>query len=375
MDALILSCGTGGGHDSAGKAVQMELERRGHHAVMLNPYMLHGDRLTNRIDNAYLFLAKQAPWLFGIIYKAGELYRKLPVHSPVYFANRGMVPVMDSYLTEHPVDIVIMTHIFPGEIMTNMKRQGLDIPKTILVATDYVCIPFAEESECDAYVIPAEPLTEHFAGFGLPKEKIHPLGIPTDNSFSYTESREEARRRLRLDARKKYILVCAGSMGGGKIKKAIRLLKKYVEESNGTELIIVCGNNQKLYEKLKKDCSSKLHIIGYTDDMAGYMRASDIFVTKPGGLSSTEACVCGIPMIHTAAIPGCETYNVRYFADCGLSESWNLSKKGLHNALERLDDEHVRASMASNQQKIWELHAAAGICDLAESLAAQKGSE
>ncbi|MBQ9167391.1 MAG: glycosyltransferase [Oscillospiraceae bacterium] len=367
VDALILSCGTGGGHDSAGKAVQKELERRGHHAVMLNPYRLHSDRLADRIDNVYLFLAKQAPWLFGVVYQAGQLYRKLPVRSPVYYANQKMVSTMEKYLAEHPADVVIMTHVFPAEIMTSMKRQGMHIPKTIFVATDYACIPFTEETECDAYVTPSERLTEQFMAYGLATEKLHPLGIPTNSSFSRCESREDTRRQLGLDANKQYILVSAGSMGGGKIKKAVKILTACVAGRENIELIVICGSNQKLYQQLKASAAPNMKVIGYTNDMASYMKAADLFVTKPGGLSSTEAAVCGVPILHTAAIPGCETLNARFFHECGMSVSCKTSKCG-SAAMELMDKADACAAMVGRQRRLISPNAAANIGDLAEAL-------
>ena len=95
MDALILSCGTGGGHNAAASAIVEELTSRGHRAVMLNPYMLHSRRLAEKIDSLYIKAAQKAPTAFGAVYSAGELYRRLPFRSPVYFVNYSMVPLME----------------------------------------------------------------------------------------------------------------------------------------------------------------------------------------------------------------------------------------------------------------------------------------
>ena len=172
MDALILSCGTGGGHNSAGKAVLEELERRGHHVTMLNPYTLKSEKLSSGIDQTYISTVQHAPDAFGAVYKIGDLYRRLPFRSPVYFVNHAMDSVMQEYFAEHHTDIVLMPHLFPAEIMTNMKLHGMQIPKTMFIATDYVCIPFTEETQCDAYVIPAADLAEDFSGRGIPAEKL-----------------------------------------------------------------------------------------------------------------------------------------------------------------------------------------------------------
>lgn len=368
MDALILSCGTGGGHNSAGKAILEELLKRGHQATMFNPYTLKSTKLSSGIDHTYISTVQRVPDLFGAIYKIGNLYRRLPFRSPVYFSNRAMNPVMEEYLSEHPADIVIMPHLFPAEIMTNMKKHGLPVPKTMFVATDYVCIPFTEETECDAYVIPAADLAESFTAKGLPEEKLHPLGIPVSHAFVSGEPKEAVRAQLGLEPDKKYVLIAGGSMGGGKIEKTVELLSEHFKDRADTELIIICGNNQELYQKLAKQETAGIQVMSYTDRMADYMRASNLFVTKPGGLSSTEAAVCNVPILHTATIPGCESHNADYFCSHGMSLSGELTEDILAQIDRVLQDETCAQKMIQCQRKWINPNAAADICDLAELL-------
>ena len=368
MDALILSCGTGGGHNSAGIAILEEMEKRGHHVTMLNPYTLKSAKLSGGIDRTYISMAQRAPDAFGAVYKIGNLYRRLPFRSPVYFANHAMAIVMEEYFAAHPVDIVLMPHLFPAEILTNMKLHGLQIPKTMFIATDYVCIPFTEETECDAYVVPAKDLEENFAEKGIPQGKLYPLGIPTSKRFMAEESCEQAKKRLGLDVDKNYILVAGGSMGGGKIEQTINVLRDHFSGNEEVELIIICGSNESLFQKLSSQSVQGVTLIDYTDDMEGYMRASRLFITKPGGLSSTEAAVRNVPILHTAAIPGCESYNAGYFSGHGMSAWAHDPQELLRFAEELLQDEPARQKMISSQRRYINPCAAADICDLAEKL-------
>lgn len=368
MDTLILSCGTGGGHDAAAKAIMEEFIAKGHNAVMLNPYTLQSDELARKINAAYNEAAQKAPRFFGVVYKAGQIYRKFPFRSPVYFANAGMVSVMQNYLESNNFDIVIMTHLFPAEIITNMKNRNIPIPKTMFIATDYTCIPFTEETKCDAYVIPSDALMDEFHGRGIPKEKLYPLGIPVQKKFSEPEARDEVRKRLGLDTQKRYVLVTGGSMGGGEIEKTIEQLLLDLKAVPDTEAVIICGSNRDLYDKLKQKADPNARVIGYTDDMAGYMKACDLFVTKPGGLSSTEAAVSGIPILHTGAIPGCETCNAGYFNQRGMSYSHNFEEDNFRSALEFALDNSARAEMLDNQRRRVISNSAERICSLAETL-------
>ncbi len=87
MEALILSCGTGGGHNAAAAAIRDELERRGHRCQLLNPYTLDGAQTAKTVDHAYVGLVQHAPGVFGLVYCIGGLYQRLPFRSPVYFGN------------------------------------------------------------------------------------------------------------------------------------------------------------------------------------------------------------------------------------------------------------------------------------------------
>lgn len=367
MDTLILSCGTGGGHDSAAKAIMEEICSRGHAATILNPYTLYSDELAQKINNSYVSMVRDKPLLFGAIYSAGQIYRKLPCKSPVYYINQRMISTMEKYLSNHQFDIIIITHLYAAEIITTMKDKKIKIPPTIYVSTDYVCIPFTEETTCDAYIIPANDLIPHYARQGISKEKIYPFGIPINRTFTQVESKEEARRRLKLDINRKYILIAGGSMGGGSIKKSIDILIDKAAFQQNVSLIIICGNNKGLYKEIASKQSENIILLGYTDAMAGYLHAADVFVTKPGGLSSTEAAVCGIPVLHTAAIPGCETYNEQYFQNHGMSIICTKPTEIMPKAIELMYDQKKSMETVKYQQSIISKFAAAKICTVAEN--------
>lgn len=97
------------------------------------------------------------------------------------------------------------------------------------------------------------------------------------------------------------------------------------------------------------------------------MKASNLFITKPGGLSSTEAAVCGVPALHTSPIPGCENYNARYFSERGMSIFGEITFDILRAIDEILNNESASSSMTACQQKYIDPYAADKICGLAES--------
>lgn len=368
MKAIILSCGTGGGHNAAGLAVKEELERRGHSVKMLNPYSLKSEKTEKIINQVYIKTVQRAPRVFGAVYALGNAYRRLPFRSPVYFVNGGMAKRLDGFFQKENPDIVIMPHVFPAEIITNMKNRGMTVPKTVFVSTDYTCIPFTEETDCDIYITPQESLNLEFEKRGIAKQRLKALGIPVSRRFSNPHTRQEAADILGLDADKRYILVSGGSMGAGKLVYAIKILYDKFKKDENTRIIVICGSNEWLYNQLSKRYSEKIIAVGYTDKMAEYMRVSDIYITKPGGLSSTEGAAMGVPMVHIMSIPGCETANMRYFGEKDMSIPVKKLRKNLSAAADRLSASSAAEEMTVNQKKYINPNAAKDICTLAEQL-------
>lgn len=366
MDALIMTCGTGGGHNAAGAAVREELERRGHNAVTLNPYTLKSSSLAEKIDNTYIKIVQNHPSAFGAIYMAGEAYRHLPVRSPVMHINRGMADILEKYLEEHRFDVIIMSHLFPAEITTNLKRRGTPIPKTVYIDTDYTCIPFAEEVDCDAVVVASPDVAQDCVRRGIPEDRLHPLGIPVSAAFSSDISPEEAKAALGLDTSLDYILISGGSMGAGNIELAIDACLEASAENE--RVVVICGSNSRLYDSLSASHGSRIILVGQTDHMAYYLRASRVYLSKPGGLSSTEAAVSGIPLIHLPPIPGCETHNAQYFSSRGMSVTCRENAASIASALDILRDDSARAGMIAAQRANIPKSSAADIADLAQSL-------
>lgn len=371
MEALILSCGTGGGHNAAAYAVQEELLHRGHGVALFNPYTLKSDALANTVNQAYIKTAQKSPRAFGAIYRLGDAYRKLPWRSPVYHLNRSMVARMEQYLSEHPVDVVLMPHLFPAEIFTQMRLHGHPVPKTILIATDYVCTPFQEEVLCDAYIVPAPDLIADFADRGIPREKIYPFGIPVRHAFRQPEEKRSARAKLALPEQSRIILVAGGSIGGGHIMDIIRPLSSRYQNTPDTHFVVICGNNQSVCESLRAAYGDHMTILSQTDQMASYLAACDIFITKPGGLSSTEAAVLGVPLIHINPIPGCETCNMEYFARRGMCLPVRTPAFELIDAIETLSLPENCEHMVKSQHEHINARATLDICDLAEQLIQQ----
>lgn len=378
---LILSCATGEGHNSAARALAETLEAMGETAQVVDFPSLKSEKTSRRVANGYIWPAKHLPYLFGAVYRLGSLLSNSRVKMPVYFANIGMAKYLLRYLSAHPADIIVMPHLFPAETTTyiqrGLRKKGLEntFPKTLAVATDYTCIPFFEETECDACVIAHEDLISEYVKRGMPREKLYPLGIPVSPRFLDPPEKRAARKALSLDESKPVVLIMSGSMGFGRIQVFVFALYKIVKEK--AQIVVLCGSNKKLKALLDREFSNAptVRAVGFTRDVPTYMAAGDILYTKPGGLTSTEAAVCGIPMIHTAPIPGCETRNAAFFERHGMACSEKILAAQLKKGRELVLDQSLRDEMVARQKSESHRDAAKSICLLMQKMCAKTQKE
>ena len=231
-----------------------------------------------------------------------------------------------------------------------MKRKGILRQKTVAIATDYTSIPFWEETECDYYVIPHEDLINEFVSRGIPREKLLPWGIPVREKFGRRLGGKKAREICQLPQDGLIYLVMSGSMGFGKIQIFVLELARRLKENE--EIVVICGNNKKLEETLKRELrrDRRVRILGFTEQVAEYMEACDVIFTKPGGLSSTEAAVSRIPIIHTNPIPGCENRNLEFFEERHMSIGRRSFFGQLRAGQKILEKERLRREMIRAQE-------------------------
>lgn len=351
MKILILSCNTGEGHNAAGRAIQEAAVRLGHEADLKDAMLLKSRRTSKIISGLYIGIVKRFPHLFGFIYKLGSLISNRHLKSPVYWANTRLAKQFDRCITEGGYDIIVTPHLYPAETLTYMKRHHMLSIPVVAVGTDYTCIPFWEETECDYYVIPHEDLADEYVKRGVPRHKLLAYGIPVSHAFTRHTPKEPAKEKCHLDPHTPAFLIMSGSMGFGKL--AVFAMSLYKQCKNNEHIIIICGNNKKIYSVLKKEFRGidRVHILGYTTHVSLYMDACDVIFTKPGGLTSTETLVKEIPTVHTAPIPGCETKNSLFFTKRGLSYASKYMTEQIRLGMLLMQSADLRAQMKQAQHK------------------------
>jgi processive 1,2-diacylglycerol beta-glucosyltransferase len=349
MKVLILSCSTGEGHNAAANAVYENLLYNGVDCEMLDMLSLVSGKVSRRVSGIYVFTTR-IPVIFKTLYSAGRLVSSSKHKSPVYYVNGLVAAKLDQYIRKNKYDLIITSHLFPAETLTRLKKDGRLRQSVIAVATDYTCIPFWEETDCDVYVIPHKDLENEFVDKGIDREKLFSFGIPVKRSFSDKKGKKEARRKIGLDEEKPMFLIMSGSMGFGKIRNLTKLLSERCK--NQENIVIICGTNKKLKKVLEYQFMNKenVHVKGYTKEVSVYMDACDVLFTKPGGLTSTEAAVKNVPLVHTNPIPGCETKNAEFFSSRGMSYFGKTVKEQINAAFALMKNMEEQQKMLKAQR-------------------------
>lgn len=339
MKILIISCSTGGGHNACAKYILEELKDNNIEAEFKDFYDIVNKKAKKLSEKLYLSTLNGNGKIFKAIYKLGELYSKTKLKSPVYLVNKLYKKNLYNYIIQNKIDLVITTHIFPALTLTAIKKMPF-----LLVATDYTACPFMEEANPNYYVI-QNGIEKDFINKGIDEKKLLKTGIPVSSNFM--KNAKDIRYNLNID-KEKTILIMLGSMGFGNINKIVNNLL----EIDNTKIIIVTGSNKELYNKLKKIKNKKLITLGYVHNMNDLIYSSDIVVSKPGGLSSTEIASINKPLIHAFAIPGIETINTNFFYNHKMSIKCDNENEIIQNIIKLLNDNKLQKEMIKSQSKI-----------------------
>lgn len=321
MKLLILSCNTGQGHNSAAKAIKDYFELNGDSCEIKDALAYWSPEKSKIISRGHVFIYRRLPKLFGVSYRFEENHpAKDGDESLIYeLVTKGCKGLLEELKCGN-YDTVICTHIFSAMMMTELRRSGAYNVKTYFVATDYTCSPGVSENEMDGYFIPSPELADEFVNNGVPKSLIFASGIPVNPAFYNRTEPLQAKAKLKLPHDKNIVILMSGSMGCGPMKALSEMLSEKLPEN--AHLVIICGSNRRLYKQLTKNSiPDNTTVIGFTARMSLYMDAASLIITKPGGLSSTEAAVKHLPMIFIDAVPGCETKNLSFFTSRGFADT------------------------------------------------------
>jgi len=339
---LILTAATGGGHVRASRAIQAYISEHsaGSEVVVVDALKSISVVLDKTVCDGYHFLATKTPKVFGQLYRKtneDSLLSNLVSRFSGVFSQK-LLPLLE----EEKPDVIISTHPFATEMISHLKWAGAVTAPLICLMTDYGPHRAWIADRVDAYVVANGDMISEMEAMGVPKEKIYPFGIPVENVFFSAGDRPVFLNRIGLDPELPVVLIMAGSFG---VTNILKIYRQIVRLAMKFQIIVITGRNEKLYDefaKLVPESSKPTKLVLFTNEVENYMHASDLLITKPGGLTVSEALACGIPLAVFDAIPGQEEDNANFLL------THNMAVK-----LENGDDcgETIR-SLLENSQKL-----------------------
>ena len=361
---MILSCNTGGGHNACAGAIQQAFTEQGHCCHIADSLHFVSDKLSRFMSWGHTTMYRHIPGLFRVGYGFAEKHpAMLQDDTAVYKLLTGGTEQLYSYIRQGQYDAVICTHVFSGLLLAQTVKEHPLSLHTAFIGTDYTCSPGTASSGLDRYFIPAPSLAEEFIAQGVPEEKLIPSGIPVRREFYEQRDKAQAKQKMGIDPTHTHLLMMCGSMGCGPMERLTKLLGKGLQRD--MELTIVCGTNQKLRSELTEGFGKypNIHIRGFVTDIACLMDSADLYLTKPGGLSTTEAAAKNLPMVLINAVAGCEAYNLHYFVRSGGAVTADEPEKLCGICLQLMADEKRRKQMEAALAALPRQNAAQCICD------------
>ena len=324
LPLLFLIADTGGGHRAAAGAVSDALEAQypGRFApILCNP--LDGPEsalLLRWVTGLYGPSIRLAPWTWGAIYYASDSKPAMGFlrATMLALANR---PLREAVATHRPAAIVSF-HPLVGGAAVKAGRRGERPTPVVAVVTDLITPHAAwRYDRIDRWIVPSAAVRwrYHLDGVGL--DRCEEIGLPVGAPFSQGPARPAERSTLRWalglsEDRFLVVLTGGGEGSGGMAKRAAALVKAF----DDVEVVAICGRNRSLEARLRRlgdRVGQRLVVRGFVDNMADWLRAADVVVSKAGPGTIAEATCCGAPLLITSHVPGQEKGNTEFVVGAG----------------------------------------------------------
>lgn len=238
-----------------------------------------------------------------------------PLRALARVAHRILTNNYLNFLRAQNPDYIVSTHFLTSECAALLKRAGMIKSFLITVITDFDVHPFWICRGTDMYMAASEATKTRLLTMGIEEKRIKVSGIPVHSSFLRQYDRAAARAKLGLDARSFTVLLMTGSFGSGPLAAITASLE------GEAQVIVVCGRNAGLCGRLRRKKYQGVAVVGFADNIAELMAASDMIVTKPGGLTIAELLVMELVPVFISPIPGQETQNISVLGRYGISQA------------------------------------------------------
>jgi processive 1,2-diacylglycerol beta-glucosyltransferase len=290
----------------------------------------------------YLLMVRRLPWLWGFLYRH-PLRRSGTL--PPWVIGRALRP-FERLVREFQPDAIVATQITASEATDRLRARGLFRGVAATVVTDFDAHPSWRAEGIDVFFVPDSLVRERFLAAGLAADRVEASGVPIDPAFERGFDGAALRAKFGLRPGVPTVFLMGGSLGLGAMEAAVRAL---LGAGQPLDALVVAGHNEGLRRRLEAlfppAGQARLQVFGFIDFVHELLAVADLFVSKPGGLSMTEALTMGVPVLAVAPLPGQEEANLRHLAAQGVVRSLAPGESLAEAVLALLGDAAGRAAL------------------------------
>ena len=343
MKVLIFYASYGGGHLNAAKSIENCIKNNYKNIdVEMIDCMKYVNKTIEKITTAaYREMAKKMPWAWGRIYSDAQ---KGPLAHITSRSNKIMAIKLLQLLRQKNPDLIISTHPFGSQMCSYLKRKNKITAKIATILTDFA--PHDQwlvgHEFTDYFFVAHDKMKDYLISKNVDKNSIYVTGIPISDRFQKKYNKDEILEEFNLSKEKFTVLFFGGGEFGLGKTRTSQIFEDFVRETkiHDIQIIAISGKNPKMkasFEEIVTNNKAKENVVilEFTNKVPELMSISNIVVTKPGGLTTSESLASHLPMVVINPIPGQEEENAEFLESKGIA-IWLRKSDNTTDIIEKL---------------------------------------
>ncbi len=370
MKIIIFYASYGGGHLNAAKSIESYINKNYKNLdVELIDCMKYVNPALEKISTAaYIEMTKKMPWAWGKIYKDSQ---KGPLAHISSKSNQILAIKLLKLLRDKNPDLIISTHPFGSQMSSYLKRKGKITAKIATIMTDFSSHDqwLIGHEYTDYFFVAHEQMKSYLINKNISETKIHATGIPISDRFLINYDRKEILKEFDLKENLKTILFFGGGEFGLGKTRTVEIFENLVRNIENIQIIAISGRNEKMQKHFnevieRNNKQNFVKVLDYTNKVPELMSISDLVVTKPGGLTTSESLASNLPMVIINPIPGQEEENAKLLEENKIA-IWLKKEDNPKEIFENIfNNPEKLQSMSQNACKLAKKHSTENICKI-----------